>query len=127
MVTTYSNPLYHVTPVTDGPVLPPAPPPAEDPEHERGGEQEAGAEDGGDQRQEQQLARARGCKCVSERVAAICCILVLCTAPSVPQSIFTITEKAPTRAFTWLKAATTSFTFKTLLIRHYAKWMLTPR
>ena len=27
---------------------------------------------------------------------------------------FTITEKAPTRAFSWLKAATTAFTFKTL-------------
>ena len=26
-----------------------------------------------------------------------------------------ITEKAPTRAFSWLKAATTAFTFKTLL------------
>ena len=37
----------------------------------------------------------------------------------------TITEKAPTRAFSWLKAATTAFTFKTLL-RHYAKWALTP-
>ena len=37
----------------------------------------------------------------------------------------TITEKAPTRAFTWLKAATTAFTFKTLL-RHYAKQALTP-
>ena len=35
-------------------------------------------------------------------------------------------EKAPTRAFSWLKAATTAFTFKTLL-RHYAKWALTPR
>ena len=68
--------MYHVSPVTDGPVLPPAPPPAEDPEHERYCEQEAGAEDGGDQRQEQQLARARGCKCVSERVAAICCSAV---------------------------------------------------
>ena len=33
---------------------------------------------------------------------------------------FVITEKAPSRAFSWLKAATTSFTFKTLL-RHYAK------
>ena len=33
---------------------------------------------------------------------------------------FVITEKAPTRAFSWLKAATTDFTFKTLL-RHYAK------
>ena len=38
----------------------------------------------------------------------------------------TITEKAPTRAFSWLKAATTAFTFRTLL-RHYAKWALTPR
>ena len=27
----------------------------------------------------------------------------------------TITEKAPSRAFSWLKAATTAFTFKTLL------------
>ena len=33
---------------------------------------------------------------------------------------FVITEKAPTRAFSWLKAATTTFTFKTLL-RRYAK------
>ena len=28
---------------------------------------------------------------------------------------FVITEKAPTRAFSWLKAATTAFKFKTLL------------
>ena len=27
---------------------------------------------------------------------------------------FTITEKAPTRAFSWLKAPTSAFTFKTL-------------
>ena len=39
---------------------------------------------------------------------------------------FVITEKAPTRAFSWLKAATTAFTFKTLL-RHFAKRALTPR
>ena len=39
---------------------------------------------------------------------------------------FVILEKAPTRAFSWLKAATTAFTFETLL-RHYAKWALTPR
>ena len=39
---------------------------------------------------------------------------------------FVITEKAPTRAFSWLKAGTTAFTFKTLL-RHYAKRALTPR
>ena len=38
---------------------------------------------------------------------------------------FVITEKAPTRAFSWLKVATTAFTFKTLL-RHYAKQVLTP-
>ena len=29
-------------------------------------------------------------------------------------------------AFSWLKVASTAFTFKTLL-RHYAKWALTPR
>ena len=39
--------------------------------------------------------------------------------------MFVITEKAPTRAFSWLKTATTAFTFKTLL-RHYAKRTLTP-
>ena len=38
----------------------------------------------------------------------------------------TITEKAPTRAFSWLKAPTSAFTLKTLL-RHYAKRALTPR
>ena len=44
--------------------------------------------------------------------------------PSVPQPVFTITEKAPTRAFSWLKVPTSAFTLKTLL-RHYAKWALT--
>ena len=39
---------------------------------------------------------------------------------------FVIMEKAPTRAFSWLKAATTAFTFKTLL-RHYAKRALSPQ
>ena len=34
-------------------------------------------------------------------------------------SVFTITEKSPTGSFSWLKVATTAFTFKTLL-RHYA-------
>ena len=38
----------------------------------------------------------------------------------------TITEKAPTRAFSWLKAPTSAFTFMTLS-RHYAKRALTPR
>ena len=52
--------------------------------------------------------------------------LVLCSAPSVPQPVFTITEKAPTRAFSWVTAPTSALTFKTLL-RHYAKRALTPR
>ena len=34
-------------------------------------------------------------------------------------------QKAPTRAFSWLKAPTSAFTFMTLL-RHYAKRALTP-
>ena len=38
---------------------------------------------------------------------------------------FVITEKAPNRAFSWLKAATTAFTFKTLL-RHYANQPVRP-
>ena len=37
----------------------------------------------------------------------------------------TITEKAPTRAFSWLKAPTSAFTFKTLL-RHYANQTARP-
>ena len=39
---------------------------------------------------------------------------------------FTITEKAPSRAFSCLKAPTSGFTSKTLR-RHYAKRALTPR
>ena len=39
---------------------------------------------------------------------------------------FVFTKKAPSRAFSWLKAATNAFTFKKLL-RHYAKQALTPR
>ena len=38
---------------------------------------------------------------------------------------FSVTEKAPTRAFSWLKTPTSAFTFKTLL-RHYAKQALSP-
>ena len=34
--------------------------------------------------------------------------------PSVSQLVFTIMEKAPTRAFSWLKAPTSAFTFETL-------------
>ena len=40
--------------------------------------------------------------------------------------IFTMMEKASTRAFSWLKVSTRAFTFKTLLIlRHYAKRVFT--
>ena len=47
-------------------------------------------------------------------------------APQIRRSIwrFVITEKAPTRAFSKLKAPTSAFTFKTLF-RHYAKCPLT--
>ena len=53
--------------------------------------------------------------------------LVLYNDPSVSKTVFIITdaEKAHTRAFSWLKAVTTTFTYKTLL-RHYAKRALTP-
>ena len=44
--------------------------------------------------------------------------------PSVSKSVFTITEKAPSRAFPWLNAPKSIFTFKTLL-RHYAKRVFT--
>ena len=37
--------------------------------------------------------------------------------PSVSQSVFTITEMALTWIFSWLKAPTSTFTFKTLTIR----------
>ena len=46
--------------------------------------------------------------------------------PLVSQSVFTFREKATTRAFSWLKAPTSAFTFKTLL-RQYAKRTLTQR
>ena len=53
-------------------------------------------------------------------------VTVATSAPKISIRRFVITEKAPTRAFSWLKAATAAFTFKTLL-RHYAKRALTPR
>ena len=53
-------------------------------------------------------------------------VWVVTTASKSSIRRFVITEKAPTRAFSWLKAATTAFTFRTLL-RLYAKWALTPR
>ena len=49
-----------------------------------------------------------------------------CASKSSIRRFVITTEKAPTRAFSWLKAATTAFTFKTLL-RHYAKQALIPR
>ena len=69
--------------------------------------------------------------CCRVAAAGNCCLLH--PSPGVQTSAskssirrFVITEKAPTRALSWLKAATTAFTFKTLL-RHYAEQALTPR
>ena len=55
-----------------------------------------------------------------------CLCLSAADDPSVSHSVFTITEKAPTRAFSWLKVPTSAFTFKTLL-KHYATQALTPQ
>ena len=52
--------------------------------------------------------------------------IMLCSASKSSIRRFVITEEAPTRAFSWLKAATTAFTFKTLLW-HYAKRALAPQ
>ena len=74
---------------------------------------------------------------LGHRIKGICCLLLwclysnccgglsyfitLCTAKygantraANDPSVFTITEKAPTRAFFWFKAPNSSFTFKTL-------------
>ena len=55
-------------------------------------------------------------------VPAVCSVSVCTSASKSSIQRFVIT----TRAFSWLKAATTAFTFKTLL-KHYAKQALTPR
>ena len=46
-------------------------------------------------------------------------MIIAANDPSFSQLVYTITEKAPTRAFSWLKAHTSGFTLKTLF-RHYA-------
>ena len=51
-------------------------------------------------------------------------MLTLELQPKVREDL-TITEKAPTRAFSWLKAPTRAFTFKNRL-RHYAKQVPSP-
>ena len=57
-----------------------------------------------------------------ERMTAIRTSAVSCSIGST--TVFTITEKAPTRAFSWLKVPTSGFTFKTLLLRHFLYCML---
>ena len=47
-------------------------------------------------------------------VTTVPSILPLTSASKSSIRRFVITEKAPTRAFSWFKAATTAFTFKTL-------------
>ena len=49
----------------------------------------------------------------------------VCLSSRAANEVFTIKEKAPTRAFFWFKAPTSAVTFKTLL-RHYVKQTLTP-
>ena len=52
-------------------------------------------------------------------------LLLLCLELQTKVSVdFTITEKVPIRASSWLKVPSSSFTFKTLLT-HYAKQTLT--
>ena len=53
-----------------------------------------------------------------------CNIMVQLVLATNLRDVFTITEKASTRGFSWLKAPTIAFTFKTLL-RRYAKRALT--
>ena len=58
----------------------------------------------------------------------ICCRTKIAGAGEVElatnlREVFTIREKAPTRAFSWLREATTASTFKNLL-RHFAKLAL---
>ena len=68
------------------------------------------------------LAHLTGVRLDSKYLGTTCC-----SSSASKNSIrrFVIIEKAPTRAFSWLKAATTALTFETLL-RHYAKRALTP-
>ena len=76
-------------------------------------------------------------KCCSFAIKSLSRQLGVLTQQSAPSTVntsaskrsirrFVITQKAPTWAFSWLKVATTTFTFKTLL-RHYTKRVLTPR
>ena len=57
--------------------------------------------------------------CTEEEMMLFAALQLQVTTSASKRSIrrFVITEKAPTRAFSWLKAAITAFTFKTLL-RH---------
>merc|ERR1711884_715289 len=68
----------------------------------------------------------RCCGAQPSQHRAPCLLIVASSASKSSIRRFVITEKAPTRAFSWLKAATTAFTSKTLL-RHYAKQAFTPR
>ena len=75
------------------------------------------------QRLQQQRLVCRSGEAVLEAAPQLCLQLLIvfrtgaADDTSVSQLVFTITEKAPTRAFSWLKAPTSAFIFKTLL-RH---------
>ena len=57
--------------------------------------------------------------CTEEEMMLFAALQLQVTTSASKRSIrrFVITEKAPTRAFSWLKAATTAITFKTQLRR----------
>ena len=57
-------------------------------------------------------------------LSVVCWIWISTSASKSSIRRFVMTEKAPTRAYSWLKAPTSAFTFETLL-RHYAKQVLT--
>ena len=56
----------------------------------------------------------RCCGAQPSQHRAPCLLIVASSASKSSIRRFVITEKAPTRAFSWLKAATTAFKFKTL-------------
>ena len=63
---------------------------------------------------------------VRPNVGGSCCAALAGDQVELEKGPSEITEKAPTRAFSCLKAATSAFPFKTLL-RHYPNRALTPR
>ena len=68
-----------------------------------------------------QHSNTRPTSCPAVPAAGPVLSAVLCSDPLVSQSVLPITEKAPTRAFSWLEAPTSALTFKTPL-RHWRNY-----